>query len=132
MAKIKILLVDDDPDIIRGLQVILENQEYEVVYANNKKAGLIKLKEEKPDLAILDVMMETSHDGFELAREIRKIPEYLKFPIIMLTSIDSTTGVNFKSAAGEDDLIPVNAYIDKPAIPHVLLAEIKRLLSEKE
>lgn len=128
MKKIKILLVDDDPDIIKALQIIMENQGYEVVSANNKTDGLKLALDENPDLAILDVMMTTSQEGFELSRDLRKEPRFRHLPIIMLTSIDSKTGVNFKSAAGEDDLIPVNSYIDKPAQPHLILDEVKRLL----
>jgi two-component system, OmpR family, alkaline phosphatase synthesis response regulator PhoP len=128
MKKAKILLVDDDPDIINALQIILENQGYEVVSANNKTDGLNLALNENPDLVILDVMMTTTQEGFELSRELRKEPRFRHLPIIMLTSIDSKTGVNFKSAAGEDDLIPVNAYIDKPAQPHLILEEVKRLL----
>jgi CheY-like chemotaxis protein len=128
MKKSKILLVDDDPDIIRALQIILENQGYIVVSANNKIDGLKLALEENPDLAILDVMMTTTQEGFELSRDLRKEPRFRQLPIIMLTSIDSKTGVNFKSAAGEDDLIPVNAYIDKPAQPHLILEEVKKLL----
>jgi CheY-like chemotaxis protein len=130
MKKSKILLVDDDPDIINALQIILENQGYEVITANNKTDGLALAIEENPDLAILDVMMTTTQEGFELSRELRNEPKFRYLPIIMLTSIDSKTGVNFKSAAGEDDLIPVNAYIDKPAQPHIIIEEVRKLLSE--
>ncbi|MFH0864564.1 MAG: response regulator [Bacteroidota bacterium] len=131
MKKFKILLVDDDPDIIRALQVMLENQQYIVVTARNKAEGIQRVNEENPDLAILDVMMDTTQEGFEMARELKKDIKYKSLPIILLTSIDSKTGVNFKSAAGEDDLIPVNAYIEKSAPPHELIAEIKRILSLK-
>jgi len=130
MKKSKILLVDDDPDIIRALQIILENQGYQIVTANNKTDGLKLALEENPDLAILDVMMTTTQEGFELSRDLRKEPKFRHLPIIMLTSIDNKTGVNFKSAAGEDDLIPVNAYIDKPAQPHQILDEVRKLLGE--
>ena len=130
MKKAKILVVDDDPDIINALEIILENQGYQVITANNKKDALQLALDENPELAILDVMMTTTQEGFELSRELRKEPKFRNLPIIMLTSIDSKTGVNFKSAAGEDDLIPVNAYIDKPAQPHQIIEEVKRLLGD--
>ncbi len=128
---IKILLVDDDPDIIKALKIILENQKYNVITANNKADGFKKAKEEKPDIAILDVMMDSMHDGFELSRELREDPEFKNLPIILLTAIDSQTGVNFKSAFGNTDMLPINAYIEKPVSPHNLLTEIKTLLSKK-
>lgn len=131
MKNFKILIVDDDPDIIRALQVMLENQQYVVITARNKVEGIQKVKDENPDLAILDVMMDTTQEGFEMARELKKDPKFKSLPIILLTSIDSKTGVNFKSAAGEDDLIPVNSYIEKSAPPHELLAEVKKILSLK-
>lgn len=130
MKKYKILIVDDDLDIVKALQLILENQNYQVVSATNKVDGLKLAQDENPDLAILDVMMTTSQEGFELSRELRKEPRFRNLPIIMLTSIDNKTGVNFKSSAGEDDLIPVNAYIDKPAHPHIILEEVRSLLAK--
>jgi CheY-like chemotaxis protein len=126
----KILLVDDDPDIIKALTVILENQGYIVVSARSKSEGLQKAISERPDLIVLDVMMETMSAGFDLANELRKMIEFKKLPIIMLTSIDEVTGVNIKSAFGNTDMIPADAYISKPEAPHILVAEVERLLSK--
>ncbi|MDF1547419.1 MAG: response regulator [Bacteroidales bacterium] len=131
MANIKILLVDDDPDLIIAVQTILENKGYEVVAAYNKKEGLELLLTEKPDLAILDVMMEGTHDGFELARAIKQIPEYEKLPIIMLTSVDSITGVNFKAAMSDPNWLPADEYIDKPVEPNDLIETIEQVLAAK-
>ncbi len=132
MEKKKILIVDDDVDLIKSLQAILENQQYDVVTALNKKEGMEKARSEKPDLAILDVMMETTQEGFEMSRELREEPEFKNLPIIILTGIDVETGVRFKSAVGDEDMIPVDGYIDKPVAPHILIEEIKKLLEEKE
>lgn len=129
MAKTKILIVDDDVDYTLSLQAILENQQYDVITAVNKTEGMEKAKLVKPDLVILDVMMDTTQEGFEMSRELRKVPEFKNLPVIMLTSIDIVTGVGFKSAAGDENTIPVNVYIDKPVEPHILLAEIRNLLS---
>jgi CheY-like chemotaxis protein len=127
----KILIVDDDPDIVKSLTTILENQQYTVVSASCKEDGYTMLKSEKPDLLVLDVMMDTMSTGFDMANEIRKMEGFKKLPIVMLTSIDEITGVNFKSAFGQTEMIPVNAYINKPDAPHLLLGEINKLLSEK-
>jgi len=131
MAKIKILLVDDDPDLIIAVQTILENKGYEVAAAYNKKEGLELLLSEKPDLAILDVMMEGSHDGFELARTIKQVPEFKNLPIIMLTSVDSITGVNFKAAMSNPSWLPADEYIDKPVEPNELIETIEQVLAAK-
>ena len=128
MANTKILIVEDDIDYALSLRAILENQQYDVITAVNSKEGMEKARQVKPDLVILDVMMDTTQEGFEMSRELRREPEFKNLPILMLTSIDSITGVGFKSAAGDEDTIPVNAYIDKPIEPHKLLAEIRKLL----
>ncbi len=88
MEKKRILLVDDDPDIILTLKSILEKEGYEIQSANNKKEGLAKVSTIKPDMIILDVMMTTHHEGFEMNKELRQNPEYRNIPILMLTSID--------------------------------------------
>jgi two-component system alkaline phosphatase synthesis response regulator PhoP len=131
MGNAKILIVDDDLDFTVSLQAVLENQQYNVVTAANKIEGMEKVRIEKPDLVILDVMMDTTQEGFEMSRELRKDPEFKDLPILMLTSIDSKTGVKFKSAAGDKYTIPVDVYIDKPVEPHILLAEIRKLLSRE-
>jgi DNA-binding response OmpR family regulator len=131
MGNAKILIVDDDIDLTVSLQAILENQQYNVVTAANKIEGMEKVRIEKPDLVILDVMMDTTQEGFEMSRELRKDPEFKNLPILILTSIDSKTGVRFKSAAGDKYTIPVDVYIDKPVEPHILLAEIRKLLSRE-
>jgi len=83
----KILVVDDDIDVINVLQTILKNEGYEVVYANGKNEGLELLKAEKPDLAIFDVMMSTRFEGFELAKAVRELDEFKNLPVILQTSI---------------------------------------------
>jgi len=130
MEKTKILLVDDDPDLIIAVQTILENNNFEVSTASNKKEGLEQLLIKKPDLAILDVMMEESHDGFDLARAIKKIPEFKELPIIMLTSVDGITGVNFKAAMSDPNWLPADEYLDKPVEPTELLDTIEQVLEK--
>ncbi|HNZ42837.1 MAG TPA: response regulator [Bacteroidales bacterium] len=87
----KVLIVDDDIDVITIIQTILQKEGYKVVAANDKIEGMKKIKEEKPDLAILDVMMTTHYEGFELAKEITDDPELSKMPVLMQTSIDILT-----------------------------------------
>lgn len=131
MENAKILIVDDDIDLIKSIQVILENQQYNVVTATSRTEGMEKIRVEKPDLVILDVMMETTQEGFDMSREIRKDTGLKDMPILLLTGIGARTGVNFKAAVGMPDLIPVDGYIEKPVAPHILLDEIKKLLSKE-
>ena len=132
MGKKKILIVDDDQDLLIALKAILENKNYNVVTAINKIEGWEILKGEKPDLAILDVMMDTSHEGFEMAREIKKDPEFSDMPLLMLTSISDVTGVNFRAAASDPDWLPADEYLDKPVEPDELLEQVQNLLSDEE
>ncbi len=88
MKKAKILIVDDDQDVIMVLEQILESEGYEVVSAYNKKEGLELALAEKPDLAILDVMMTTHYEGFEMAREFVDNPALQGIPTLMETSIE--------------------------------------------
>ena len=125
----KILIVDDDPDITRAIQVILESKGYSICASNCKREGRKKLEEFRPDLIILDVMMDSMSDGFDLSLEIKNIPGFEKTPILLYTGIDSKTGVNFKSAIGNTEQIKADGYLEKPASPQALLAEIERLLS---
>ncbi len=84
----KILIVDDDIDVITIIETILSKEGYEVVTAMNKQEGLEMMRTEKPALAILDVMMTTPYEGFELAREILNNEDLRNIPILIQSSID--------------------------------------------
>jgi CheY-like chemotaxis protein len=128
MADAKILIVDDDKDIRDSLKAILEAQNYVVATAADKQEGLEKIKAEKPNMMILDVMMSTWQDGFEMARELKGDPDYKDIPILMLTGVREKTGIDFKSTAGDQTWNPVEGFLEKPVDPAVLLSEVKRLL----
>ncbi len=131
MENANILIVDDDPDFAVVVKTVLEGDNHTVEHAPGRAEGMEKLKAGKPDLMILDVMMAGWSDGFEMAREIRHNPEYKDMPIIMLTGVEQRTGIGFKSTAGDPEWLPVDAFLDKPVEPKVLLAEVRKLLSQK-
>ena len=131
MENAKILVVDDDPDLTKVLQTILESEHYTVITAANRTEGMEKIRINKPDLIILDVMMATCQDGFEMSRELKKNPECKDIPILMLTAVKDKFGIDFKSSAGDPAWLPVDEFLDKPAEPHVLLTKVKKLLSNK-
>jgi CheY-like chemotaxis protein len=87
-----------------------------------------EIKADKPDLLILDVMMSTWQDGFEMARELKSDAQFADMPILMLTGVKDKTGIDFKSSAGDPTWCPVDGFLDKPVEPTVLLAEIEKLL----
>ena len=131
MENAKILVVDDDPDLTKVLQTILESEHYTVITAADRTEGMEKIRINKPDLIILDVMMATCQDGFEMSRELKKNPECKDIPILMLTAVKDKFGIDFKSSAGDPAWLPVDDFLDKPAEPHVLLTKVKKLLSNK-
>ncbi len=124
----KILVVDDDADLRDSLKVILEQAGYAAATAGSRSEGMERMRTEQPDLLILDVMMETWHDGFEMSRELKKDPRFSSTPILMLTSVEEKTGVDVKSSAGDPAWLPVEGFLDKPVEPDVLLARIEKLL----
>jgi len=130
MENAKILIVDDDPDITKALQVTLESERYAVITAADRTEGMEKIKAEKPDLIILDVMMSTWQDGFEMSRELKKDPQLKDIPILILTAVKTRSGIDFKSTAGDPVWLPVDGYLDKPVEPEKLLTKVKTLLSE--
>ena len=99
--------------------------------APNKVYGLEKVRADKPDLIVLDVMMIAGQDGFEMSRELKNDPQLRDIPILMLTAAKEKTGIGFKSVAGDPDWLPVDGFLDKPVEPQELQAEVERLLSKK-
>ncbi len=127
----KILIVDDDPDIVESMRVVLESHGHHVSSAAGGPEGLKKTRQESPDLIILDVMMPDGMDGFEVAREIKKDPKTKHIPILMLTAIGEKTGLDFQKEAGDEDWLPVEDYCSKPLNHDALLKKISKLLGTK-
>lgn len=127
----KILIIDDDPDIVEAMKVVLESKNYEVAMAKSGEAGLERARHLKPDLIILDVMMESVDKGFEVARDLKKDSSYKDIPILMLTAIKEKTGLGFEKEAGDPDWLPVDGYCEKPLKPEELISEVENLLRER-
>lgn len=103
--------------------MVLENAGYLFRGAMNTESGMTLIREEKPDLVILDVMMEQPDDGFFMAQDLRA--KGLTIPIIMLTSISSVTGMKY---AKDNEMVKVDEFIEKPITPAKLLEKITLLL----
>jgi len=121
----KIAIIDDDPDILDASSLVLTSKGYEVVTATNPDDGYKIVKENSPDLIILDVMMNEPDDGFFLAQKFRK--EKILSPIIMYTSVSKSLGMDF----GVNELVPVDEFVEKPISPEQLIEKVKKLLHEK-
>ena len=137
MANQKILIIDDDPDIVEAMRMPLEANAYNVITASNGEEGLQRVKAEIPDLVILDVMMETDTEGFHVAYELRseepdsEYKDCINIPILMITAISQKKGMNF-SPEKDDTFLPVDGFIEKPVQPKELLGKVAELLSNKE
>jgi len=134
MAKEKILIVDDDDDIVFSMRLPLEAAGYMVFRAASSQEGLQQVKNIHPDLILLDVMMDTTTAGFQMSLTLRnpdpasEYAAYKKIPIIMITAIHTTTPLRF---APDADYLPVDAFIEKPIEPEVLLAKVREHLGKK-
>lgn len=120
MPPIKILVCDDERHIVRLIQVNLEKQGYQVVTAYDGKEGLEKVKSEKPDMLVLDVMMPYM-DGFEVLKSLRREPETESLPVIMLTAKAQDKDVFEGYHYGAD------MYLTKPFNPMELVSFVKRI-----
>jgi DNA-binding response OmpR family regulator len=123
----KILIVDDDPDMVAAGRMVLEKEGYEVSSAPNVVEGLRAVEEYDPDLLILDVMMEEPDDGLRLARDLRRKGHTL--PILMLTSVNQALGIHI---GADPEIVPVDDFQEKPADPVTLVQKVKRLLEARE
>ncbi len=124
--KKKILLVDDDPDFVEAVKVIVESGGYDVRVAYDGKEGLAAVAEDKPDLIVLDVMMPVMN-GHEACNKLKKDPETAKIPIILLTAVaDRVT----TSTYTHRDMLESEAedYMPKPVEPQALLELIESWL----
>lgn len=127
----KILLIDDDSDFIAMNKAVLEHNDYRVLVASSGDEGLEKARSEKPDLIVLDLMLEHLDTGFTVANTLKKDPITEKTPIIMLTSVTRDTGYKFEPHTDEEKAwIKVDEYLDKPIKPAELLLKIKSYVGE--
>ena len=125
---IKILVIDDDPDFVKSTGMVLRSGGYEVVEAYSGKEGLEKSRAEKPDLYIIDLMMETYSEGSNVVKALIEDEETKTKPRIMITSVDLQGPWD---SYPEDDWMPCDFVLQKPVLPNELLGYVKDALSKK-
>ena len=118
----RIVIIDDDPDILDASSLVLNSKGHEVITAANPEDGYQIVKDNLPDLIILDVMMNEPDDGFFLAQKFRR--DKITIPILMYSSVSQTTGMNF----GINELVPVDDFVEKPISPSLLVEKVEHLL----
>jgi CheY-like chemotaxis protein len=130
-AKAKILVIDDDPDFRDAVTAILTSGGYGVVAASNPQDGKAKILSERPDLVLLDIMMDSLFDGYALCHAVKTAPEFeivRAMPIVFVSAVKDIAGARFGFQGGGEGLIEPDDYIDKPVKPADLLARIRSLL----
>jgi CheY-like chemotaxis protein len=122
----KILIVDDDPDFVEATRIVLEKHQYETISASNGDEGMQVIRQEKPDLIILDVIMSSILDGLNVSQQLQEDPECKDIPIVMVTSIANT---DYAALFPTDEYVHISAFMTKPISPDQLLAQVKKQLS---
>ena len=128
----KILVVDDDPDILDAISMILESRGYHLIFAHDGLECLDKLASEKPDLIILDLLMPKM-DGFAVYRELQapKWSEYRGVPILILSSVrEEASRRRYELETGQT--LKPDEYVEKPVVPGVLIGRVEKLLERKQ
>jgi len=131
--KAKILVIDDDPDFHAAITPILESAQYDVATASSPKEGKDKIFSEKPDLILLDIMMDSLFDGFSLCHAIKTSKEYKEYkhiPIIFISAVKEKAGSRFQFEGEKQGMAGPDDYIDKPVKPDDLITRIEMLLKK--
>ncbi len=129
----KVLIVDDDKDLVTTMKVVFEANGFAVSVAYNGKECLESLQKKKPDAIVLDVMMRTLTEGVDLARTLKDSPEYRKIPIILVTGFPKEMSKlgpeQFQGILGDD--WPAAKVLEKPQDPEKILASVQAVLKDQ-
>lgn len=131
--KSKILIIEDDMDLVAAIKKMLEIKGYSVTAAYDPDEGYEKIKKDIPDMIILDVMFGSKGEskGFDFAQKIRGNRQYSYVPILMLTAINSEKPLFKFSPETDGEFLPVDAFLDKPVNSEELFFKVDILLKQK-
>jgi len=122
----KILIVDDDSDFQNATTIVLEKEGHTTLHAKNGREGFERARAEKPDLIILDVMMDSVLDGVSMSQQAHDDDTIRDIPILMVTSIANT---DYAELFPTDEYIHIRAFMSKPLDPARLIKQVNKLLS---
>jgi CheY-like chemotaxis protein len=128
----KILVIDDDSDFRKVVSMMLEAKSYNVISAENPQEAKKMLLSEKPDLILLDIMMDSIFDGYSLCNEIKTSEEFQELnntPVIFISAVKEKAGSRVTFDTSEHGLVGPDDYIDKPVQPEDLYIRIEKLLN---
>ena len=134
----RVLVIDDDPDVVDSLSLMLETHGYEVEHAMNADDGLQKAQDWRPDVILVDVLMPDGTEGFHFVWQLRNHfpPSLSRTPIVILSQIHSTTELRFypdrsDGYYGPGEFLPVQGFLDKPVSREALLEALKKALRRR-
>lgn len=122
-----IMVVDDDPDFVEIMRTVLSAHGYAVVSASNGEEALHSMRQERPDLVVLDVMMKGVLDGLQASDEMRRDKRLRRIPVLMVSSITSS---DYAGLFPTDEYLSVDGFLSKPVEPAQVLREVRRLLHQ--
>lgn len=128
----RLLIIDDDPDFVAGIQPILEGADYEVDAAYNPDDGFQALQTGNYNLLLLDIMMGRGAEGVMIARKLRKDPELRKMPVLIITGIREQIAFLFPGGPVHPQFVDVDELVEKPVDPELLLDRVSALLERAE
>jgi CheY-like chemotaxis protein len=128
----RILLVDDDVDFLEANRVALEAVGYEVLSASDSRHGVEVAEAEKPDLIVMDLMMEQLYAGFSAVQALNAHEATRDIPVIMVSAVTTDTGFRVDSAGGKPDWLKVVEFINKPVDPVELARKVTSILDEQK
>jgi CheY-like chemotaxis protein len=130
MSKPKILVVDDDIDYVESTAAILEANGYDVVAAYDGKEGFDKAKSELPQVILVDLMMNTINEGYDLVRNIRSDKRFDKVPLVMISSAHQVEAFKDANFVPDEVWFPIDMFLDKPIDKETLLKHVSKMLSK--
>jgi len=125
-----ILIIDDDIDLVEIIRMTLENEGYRVIDAQSGERGIETARSQGPDLILLDVMMGTVDEGFQVAYALRGDDTTKDIPILMLSAVTDQTGFGFDPRK-DREYLPVNEFLEKPVSPRKLIDLVRKHLPAK-
>jgi CheY-like chemotaxis protein len=128
MSKPKILLVDDDIDYVESTAAILEANGYDVVAAYDGKEGFDKAKSELPQMILVDLMMNTINEGYDLVRNIRSDKRFDEVPLVMISSAHQVEAFKDANFVPDEVWFPIDMFLDKPIDKETLLKHVSKML----
>jgi CheY-like chemotaxis protein len=124
-----ILVIDDDPIFVKSTTAVLQSRGYQVDSAQNAEEALAKMSQERPDLVLLDVMMDWVLEGVTISQEMMSQKELQRVPIIMITSIRDS---EYRGLFPQDQYLHINSWLDKPCPPDKLLSEVEKTFARHD